>query len=334
MGVIVPRTNMTAPDWMPSIGNNTGNMFFIKSMIRHVGADNIEENIENIQDCRVVALSLANIIRENYIPYGPFIDFLEKYQLPCCVAGIGAQATIGASAKLTLRPELVRLLRILAERAVSLGVRGEYTAECLASIGIYNTKIIGCPSIFYNQWQQPVIQKKATEQLQCVFSAVSHALKSGSPLILQTYYPLINVSLNVPLRSDWVACKKYFKELNIEGDDVYLYDIARKSLRVFYDVNEWIHFLSKYDFVCGTRIHGCVAGILAGVPSMVLTIDSRTKELAETLNIPSMDGNAFDPKRCAEYYDSIDTAAFNKNYAMLYGNFLEFLRENQIDVSQ
>ena len=35
-----------------------------------------------------------------------------------------------------------------AERAVSLGVRGEFTAECLEVMGIKNYRIIGCPSFY------------------------------------------------------------------------------------------------------------------------------------------------------------------------------------------
>lgn len=41
-----------------------------------------------------------------------------------------------------------------------------------------------------------------------------------------------------------------------------------------------------YDFIIGTRIHGCIMGLICNKPSLLIAIDSRTLELAEELNIP------------------------------------------------
>lgn len=40
--------------------------------------------------------------------------------------------------------------RKLSKQCVSIGVRGKYTARCLAEIGVNNTKVIGCPSFYSN----------------------------------------------------------------------------------------------------------------------------------------------------------------------------------------
>mgnify|MGYP002249907294 CR=1 FL=1 len=36
----------------------------------------------------------------------------------------------------------------MSEKATSIGVRGEFTAECLSLLGVHNIRIIGCPSFY------------------------------------------------------------------------------------------------------------------------------------------------------------------------------------------
>jgi hypothetical protein len=43
-----------------------------------------------------------------------------------------------------------RLLKIFAERCVEIGVRGEFTVDVLARMGIKNVAITGCPSYYSN----------------------------------------------------------------------------------------------------------------------------------------------------------------------------------------
>ena len=50
--------------------------------------------------------------------------------------------------------------------------------------------------------------------------------------------------------------------------------------------NNWIEIIKSYDFIIGTRIHGAIMSLICEIPTLLLVIDSRTLELAETLNIP------------------------------------------------
>ena len=40
----------------------------------------------------------------------------------------------------------------------------------------------------------------------------------------------------------------------------------------------WLEYLRDFDFATGTRLHGNVAALLAGVPAVLLAHDSRTLE--------------------------------------------------------
>jgi Polysaccharide pyruvyl transferase len=73
---------------------------------------------------------------------------LSRIKIPIIAFGIGAQAP--AKGKLKLTKDARRVLDCIAERSVSFGVRGTYTAKVLWSLGIRNVRIVGCPTVFRN----------------------------------------------------------------------------------------------------------------------------------------------------------------------------------------
>ncbi len=52
-----------------------------------------------------------------------------------------------AQKPLVMLPGTERFIRLLGERCVSIGVRGVFTAERLAEMGIRNVSVVGCPSL-------------------------------------------------------------------------------------------------------------------------------------------------------------------------------------------
>ncbi|NDZ70642.1 polysaccharide pyruvyl transferase family protein, partial [Streptomyces sp. SID10362] len=58
------------------------------------------------------------------------------------------------------------------------------------------------------------------------------------------------------------------------------------KVRLYIDPATWISELRPFDFSFGSRIHGNIAALLAGVPSTVLCGDSRTLELCRYFGIP------------------------------------------------
>lgn len=47
-----------------------------------------------------------------------------------------------------------------------------------------------------------------------------------------------------------------------------------------------MEFYRRFDLVIGTRFHGCMLAIQAGVPSICIPHDSRTLELCQSTKIP------------------------------------------------
>jgi hypothetical protein len=74
------------------------------------------------------------------------VAVLEKLTISVLAFGIGAQAA--SKDALVLSRETRRVLHLIADSTTSVGVRGAYTAEVLADMGIKNTRIVGCPTAF------------------------------------------------------------------------------------------------------------------------------------------------------------------------------------------
>lgn len=64
--------------------------------------------------------------------------------------------------------------------------------------------------------------------------------------------------------------------------------------RVLYFVTPppWLAALAAFDAVVGARLHGAMAGLAAGRPSLLVTTDSRTAELARVMRLPHVGSDA------------------------------------------
>src|SRR4029079_13585580 len=78
--------------------------------------------------------------------WGPTLAIIQPLRIPGIVFGIGAQAP--SSGPLVLSDQTKDVLRAIADHCVALGVRGAYTAQVLWDIGVKNSRIIGCPTMF------------------------------------------------------------------------------------------------------------------------------------------------------------------------------------------
>ncbi|MEA5116742.1 MAG: polysaccharide pyruvyl transferase family protein, partial [Propionicimonas sp.] len=107
------------------------------------------------------------------------------------------------------------------------------------------------------------------------------------------------------------------------------YLCAEDKIRFFADPTSWLRFLAGQDFACGTRIHGNVAALLAGIPAYQLAHDSRTLELARFHQIPHQvvpdEGWAMD---AATLYEQADLSAFNAARDVNRDLWLAFLDRN------
>jgi hypothetical protein len=103
-------------------------------------------------------------------------------------------------------------------------------------------------------------------------------------------------------------------------------------VRFFLDPAPWIEYLRDFDFSFGTRIHGSIAAVLAGTPTVVLAHDSRTLELARYFEIPHRLVRDVSPLiDAAELYADADSDRLVAGHPARFAIFAAYLRRHGLE---
>ena len=261
--------------------------------------------------------------------------------IPVTVVGVGAQAgaDLDASPLTTMSDTVRAFVAAVLERSTSIGVRGEFTKAYLVDLGFpaESIDVIGCPSLFTYGGSLQV--HKAKDEIGPA-SRLALNLSPGVPDIgpfsqrhADAYPELVYVAqdredLELLLYGTALPGPLDLTTPTHMGHSLYRQD----RMRMFLDGWKWIDFMATRDFVFGTRFHGNVAALLAGVPATLLTHDSRTVELAEYHGIPHRPmGEVVSEKTDAcELYDAADFSAFNALMPMRFSTYRAFLDRNEL----
>ena len=252
------------------------------------------------------------------------VSVLSRLRIPLIAFGIGAQAP--SNGKLVLNEGTKRVLALIGERSVSLGVRGAYTADVLWSLGLRNVRIVGCPTVFRANDPALRIDLPPLEQVRNVGFTLrrevdgSYAKNQARYLDLQreTIMALAG-RFNVEVLAQgepeekavlWgdagqrqAALATLRQEGWLRGDDDPVEALYCRSLFYSDSVGEFEAKARSKDLVLGYRLHGNLMALANRVPSVYFTYDSRTAEFADTFQIPSLDvftGRAF---RLEDHWD-------------------------------
>lgn len=264
----------------------------------------------------VLLVAEANVVNPG-IDFGPLADLFEAYGLPVLACGIGSQAPADVEHPLdfpALKPGTARYLRVLAELAPNLIVRGSFTGEVLRKqLGINNVRVGGCPSFFINPvkdlWSRisavaskgevslaPVVTEgfyhigmmppQGVELERLLFEVVS---ESTADYVLQQNWDLLEVALGSRDADEDAAVERMdavrdYSAPNLSSKE--FSTLMKNRCKAFLRTDEWIAYLRKRTASVGTRIHGNILSLQAETPALAIAHDRRTIELAETLLIP------------------------------------------------
>ena len=88
--------------------------------------------------------------------------------------------------------------------------------------------------------------------------------------------------------------------------------------------------MKKYDLYLGTRLHGAIAALNAGVPALLFCHDSRTLEAAEFCGIPNVrvptDKRTMNSQDIYSLYQQLDLQALHSVQKENYRTLQEFYR--------
>jgi hypothetical protein len=298
-------------------GGNTGNFAFSSSLYWHLSAmaekvdivpwDVSVDRVKNDYD--LVVFACANQLG-SHTDLGGVAARLELIGLPIIAIGLGAQAD-DLTKNIELSAGTRRWVDVLAAHAPSrhanIGVRGKYTLEQLDRLGLGERAVVtGCPSNFIGS--NPNLGA-SLKRAWTAPSANRIAVAAGLP-----YWPELSALerqlVEMVERTDGIyigqhdidmiqICRDEYEDIPKERyERIHRYlapkkseqefkHFCRKYATCFIDAGSWMEAIRKFDFVVGARFHGIMLAIQAGVPGAVITHDSRTQELCQTLAIPS-----------------------------------------------
>jgi glycosyltransferase involved in cell wall biosynthesis len=331
-------------------GTNAGNMLFYTASWRTLLTDDADLTADGYSTERDPARRTAERINAEYdrlvIPLanafrGSFVSQLDRLtevigrlDVPVTVLGVGAQFGLNTTvetAPADLRDSVRAFVSAVLDRSPSIGVRGETTRDFLRDLGFADEQIdvIGCPSLYGFGGDGSIAARGPVTAASRLAVTYSPYLRDIGPFVREvtTRFPdsyVVPQTVEALALMLWGEPTKYADKSELPETSAHeLYRSDR--MRFFVDATTWIDALRDRDLVVGTRIHGTIAGLLAGVPSILIAHDSRTRELAQFHAIPYQTKAALRRVDVAAWREAADFDAFTAAHARNTEVFRSFL---------
>jgi polysaccharide pyruvyl transferase WcaK-like protein len=112
------------------------------------GAGTREWDIVNSK-CDALVLKGGNYIQPSWLTKVFGIELFEKIKIPIVMFGVGLQS--GLSEDVQFEDEEIEILHYIHNSSACSSLRGSSTAAALEKIGITNTMVTGCPTLFWSR---------------------------------------------------------------------------------------------------------------------------------------------------------------------------------------
>lgn len=363
------------------LGANSGNLIFQYAAARIIDAPQVHFGLSDtaysdrhaIDTAQALVFPAANHLRAG-ADWSGLNRFLEDANKPLIVLGLGAQASGQSSPQsgekidpqtgaptdhtspadpktlitaLTDTPSLRRMLDIFRERALFVSVRGAFSAQVCAGLGLPDVVPLGCPSALLNpnpglgralsaqfdalrQMPHPQIAITAAAPFEVAHDIPRRTLErrlfgwtqqhgglyvqqSGGPAAMHAASGQWHRISDTDRASiAWVLDPEASPDAATNPAAVWAH--LRAHGRFYLSAAAWIAAMGTRDVVLGSRAHGTMAALAAGTPGVLIAHDSRTSELAQTMHLPRIDARAATQARTvaeAMGHVQFDGAAFD-----------------------
>jgi hypothetical protein len=345
------------------IGSNTGNQAInfglacqLPYTTRFMPWDTAVSAIREAGD--VLVIPMANFLGK-HTDLASLAERIDRIDLPVIGVGLGAQSA-NHSEDISLSEGTLKWLQTIVRYAPgdqpNLGVRGSYTLGQLARLGFPSAALVtGCPSNFINPSKglaKKVAQGFSRRPRQIAVTAgiqfspeltkIERELAdivtlTGGAYIVQHGIDMIQIARNAFMEMQperLKSCHEYIMP-NRSLDEFIAW--CRHFAFAFFDTLAWMDFLRRFDFVVGTRFHGAMLAIQAGIPAGCIAHDSRTLEMCQTMAIPVRHykdiSGPLTQHNVMDYF-SFDAEAYDANRHALHKNFLALYRSADLPVRE
>ena len=272
----------------------------------------------------------------------PLAKNIERAGLPVVVFGLGTQAAENGPYEFTAAAEVVRLLKVISDHSRKIAVRGPFTAEACTKLGIKNVEVIGCQSMFWHRTPQfswmvsePILDKPESvvfnfTDAPAEASLINQAMARGHDVIGQQNDAEEDVKAGEvgsspaePVKYNWGVAFAFEKGLmNRANYEQWI----RSHFYQFRRPEPWLEHMRRYGFSYGTRLHGNIAAMLAGVRAVWIVHDMRLKEVCDHFFLPTIE---FEQVRrgvdLRTLYDRADYSQCHRVYPDRYRALYEYV---------
>ena len=292
-------------------GLNSGNLVYAYAIDKHLGRNG--QVLDFGVDPRVLNATTDIAVVQGANQLGTHFDAgrlaarFDQYDSKIVVLGLGAQSDMDMTIP-ALGDSTKHWLRCIADRSTggspNMGVRGDFTKRVLGEYGMdRHSEVIGCPSLFIDR--DPALGRRIEGNVRRprrVAVVAGHyawahlrSIEIGLGRLVTetggTYVGQHGLGMMMFTRGEGARIQKTLLE-EIRDNvcpqmelDAFV-DWGRRHGSVFFDVESWIEYMRRFDFVVGLRIHGIMVALQAGVPALCIVHDSRTLELCQTMKVP------------------------------------------------
>lgn len=323
---------------------NVGNRLWFQGIISAIQCDdNIidywspsmsKEKINEQYD--LIVAPMANVFSVNYISLlETLAERFRGLKIPVYVVACGVQASnydeIETICK-SLKDPASRFISSVYDTGGEFALRGNFTKEFFDRLGFNSAVVTGCPSLYQLGRNLKVEREKVDKDN-------FFPIFNGVPANYKKYMNEYTSAIFFDQDAFWqeVLDPSFLSADNVNGQieklirkwgfDTTKY-LLEERIKLFPSMNSWREFIIDNDFSCsfGSRIHGNIMPILAGIPAILECRDARTREIAEFFDIPFvLPNDKFDS--LYELYMDIDYSNFNKNFNQRYDHYEKFLRK-------
>lgn len=348
------------------IGANSGNLLYAFGVYRTLMTEEVRIDVDYYGVERFFSDEDINRINEEYDAYicpladafrdafagklVKYANFFNKLKIPCYVIGLGVRAPYESSVKdgFAFDEQAKTFVKAVLNKSSLLGLRGEITAEYLKHLGFQEDRdfqVIGCPSMytFGRELPQRKLQFSSDGKLipstkvSCNMSSITPENVLGFLFSQMDRFPnhfcVEQNEAELRLLYNGVRYvtnqKENFTLLPLEITHPLLQE---NRYKFFINVKTWFEFLGTMDLCMGSKLHGNVAGILSGCPTLFIPLDGRMRELVSYHNFPAVPYNCIkETDYLEDILGKVDLQSHLKRQGENFDRFINFLDKNGLD---
>lgn len=339
--------NVSAAEASKAMGQNSGNNVFGFALQKMTLCNSVQVDMRPIEwvlkhtdiinnEYEACLYSPANILavwaKDSNLPM--WSDALHKIKIPFHFIGIGAQSDRNYNLDFVdiIRHEGYDFIKSILDTGGNVGLRGYFTADVVKKLGFKERDftVTGCPSIFMNGPDTKIHKKDISrDSLKPIFNGNHFWFCEDFHHYFYDYPQSVFIcqDLFYALLYDIQSFDK--KDLYLLQGTLFADLFKENRIKLYCDYLSWDKDIRQggFNFCVGSRIHGNVTSLLAGIPSYVDAVDSRVRELAEFFDIPH--GFIDDAQtNLFELYEKANYTRFNETFSSKYQNFKSFMEKS------